>query len=251
MNPYVGHARLPASRTVLTHILHLALLSCFCLVPAAAVAAELKTVIATLEQGYQALTDVQASFAQRSVIAGIDREQKGTGEFAIRKGSGGPAMFRFIYVKPQKQEIICNGKTVWLYIPENRQVMQMDTEALFAGGNGIAISYLTGLGQVSRDFTITFARERQDKKGNYLLELVPKKPSPVMAKLALTISGTAVEQFLASGTAVELFPVVGSTVTDSGGNRTTMEFSGARTNKGISPTRFTFKVPAGVEIIKQ
>ena len=222
-----------------------------CLAPLTVAAAELKEVIAALEHGYQALTDVQASFAQRSVIAGIDREQKGAGEFAIRKGTGGPAMFRFVYVKPQKQEIICNGKTVWLYIPENRQVMQMDTETLLAGGNGIAISYLTGLGQVSRDFTITFARERQDKKGNYLLELVPKKPSPVMAKLALTISGTAVEQFLASGTAVELFPVVGSTVTDAGGNRTTMEFSGARTNKGISPTRFTFKVPAGVEVIKQ
>jgi len=251
MNRYVEHARLPASRRVLINILQLALLTCFCLVPAAAGATELKTVIAALEQGYQALSDVQASFAQRSAIAGIDREQKGAGEFAIRKGSGGPAMFRFIYVKPQKQEIICNGKTVWLYLPENRQVMQMDTEALFAGGNGIAISYLTGLGQVSRDFTITFARERQDKKGNYLLDLVPKKQSPVLSKLMLTVSGTAVEQFQATGKAADPFPLVSSTVIDAGGNRTTMEFSGAKTNKGISPSRFTFKAPSGVEVIKQ
>jgi len=229
----------------------LAVLFCLGLVPGAARAAELKTVVAALEQGYQTLADVQASFSQRSVIAGIDREQKGAGNFSIRKAAGTPAMFRFTYTKPQKQEIICNGKTVWLYIPENKQVMQMDTEALFAGGNGIAISYLTGLGEVSRDFTITFTKERQDNKGDYLLELTPKKPSAVLAKLLLTISGTAVEQFQETGRPTEPFPVVGSTVIDAGGNRTTMEFSGAKTNKGIGPSRFTFKIPAGVEVIKQ
>jgi outer membrane lipoprotein carrier protein len=229
----------------------LAILFCLCIVPVPAGAAELKTVIAALEQGYQTLADVQASFTQRSVIAGIDRVQKGAGDFSIRRAAGGPAMFRFSYTKPQKQEIICNGKTVWLYIPENRQVMQMDTEALFAGGNGIAMSYLTGLGEVSRDFTITFAKEHQDKKGDYLLELTPKKPSAVLVKLLLTISGTAVEQFQETGRPTEPFPVVGSTVIDAGGNRTTMEFSGAKTNKGISPSRFTFKMPAGVEVIKQ
>jgi outer membrane lipoprotein carrier protein len=229
----------------------LAVLFCLGLVPGMTRAAELKTVVAALEQGYQTLADVQASFSQRSVIAGIDREQKGAGNFAIRKAAGTPAMFRFTYTKPQKQEIICNGKTVWLYIPENKQVMQMDTETLFAGGNGIAISYLTGLGEVSRDFTIAFAKEKQDKKGDYLLELIPKKPSAVLAKLLLTISGTAVEQFQETGRPTEPFPVVGSTVIDAGGNRTTMEFSGAKTNKGISPSRFTFKIPAGVEVIKQ
>ena len=239
------------ARNLFAAIRTLPVLFCLCLVPVTVGAAELKTVVATLEQGYQALMDVQAAFAQRSVIAGIDRVQKGAGDFAIRKGAGTPAMFRFNYAKPQKQEIICNGKTVWLYLPENKQVMQMDTEALFAGGNGIAISYLTGLGEVSRDFTITFAKERQDKKGNYLLELTPKKPSAILAKLLLTISGTAVEQFQKSGKPVDLFPVVGSTVIDAGGNRTTMEFSSAKSNKGISPSRFTFKIPAGVEVIKQ
>jgi len=251
MSRHLHRVQASAARNLSAAIRALAVLSCLCLVPVTAGAAELKTVVAALEQGYQALADLQASFAQRSVIAGIDRVQKGAGDFSIRKGAGGPAMFRFTYTKPQKQEIICNGKTVWLYLPENRQVMQMDTETLFAGGNGIAISYLTGLGEVSRDFTITFAKERQDKKGDYLLELTPKKPSPVLTKLLLTISGTAVEQFQETGKPAEPFPVVGSTVIDAGGNRTTMEFTGAKTNKGIGPSRFTFKIPAGVEVVKQ
>jgi outer membrane lipoprotein carrier protein len=251
MNNYLQLMMTIATRRLLSTLRALSLLFCLCLVPVSGVAAELKTVVAALEQGYRALADVQASFAQRSVIAGIDRVQKGAGDFSIRKAAGSPAMFRFSYTKPEKQEIICNGRTVWLYLPENKQVMQMDTETLFAGGNGIAISYLTGLGEVSRDFTITFAKERQDKKGDYLLELTPKKPSAVLAKLLLTISGTAVEQFQKTGKPAEPFPVAGSTVIDAGGNRTTMEFNGAKTNKGISPSRFTFKVPEGVEVIKQ
>ena len=251
MNNYFHRVLTSTVRSMPSFIRALLLFFCLCLIPVRAGAAELKTVVATLEQGYQTLADVQALFVQRSIIAGIDRAQKGAGDFSIRKAAGGSAMFRFSYTKPQKQEIICNGKTVWLYIPDNRQVMQMDTEALFAGGNGIAISYLTGLGEVSRDFTIIFAKEKQDKNGDYLLELTPKKPSAVLAKLLLTISGTAVEQFQETGRPAEPFPVVGSTVIDAGGNRTTMEFSGAKTNKGISPSRFTFKIPAGVEVIKQ
>ncbi len=227
------------------------LLFSLALMPVSATAAELKTVVTAVEKGYRILNDLHASFAQRSVIAGIDRVQKGAGELFIRKVSGGSAMFRFTYTKPQKQEIICNGKTVWLYIPDNKQVMQMETASLFTGGNGIAISYLTGLGELSRDFAISFAKDHQDKKGDYLLELTPKKPSAVMAKLLLTISGTAVEQFQQTGRAADPFPVVGSTVIDAGGNRTTMEFSGAQSNKGIAPTRFTFNVPAGVEVVKQ
>lgn len=238
-------------RKLLPMIQLLSMLFTLSLMPVSAGAAELKTVVAALEQGYQALTDLQASFAQRSIIAGIDRVQKGAGDFSLRKGAGLPAMFRFNYAKPQKQEIVCNGKTVWLYIPDNKQVMQMDTEALFAGGNGIAISYLTGLGEVTRDFTITFAKEHQDKKGDYLLELTPKKGSAGLAKLLLTISGTAVDAFQETGRPKEPFPVVGSTVIDAGGNRTTMEFSAVRSNRGISPSRFTFKVPAGVEVVKQ
>jgi outer membrane lipoprotein carrier protein len=229
----------------------LLLFSCLVLVPEGATAAELKTVVSALEQGYRTLADVHATFAQQSVIAGIDRVQKGAGDFSIKKVTGASAMFRFTYTKPQKQEIVCNGKTVWLYMPDNKQVMQMETEALFAGGSGIAISYLTGLGEVSRDFTVTFAKEHQDKRGDYLLELTPKKPSAVLAKLLLTISGTAVEQFQQTGRPTEPFPVVGSTVIDAGGNRTAMEFSSIQSNRGIPPSRFTFKIPPGVEVIKQ
>ncbi len=211
--------------------------------------ADLADVIATLEQGYNALADVKAAFSQRTTIASIKREERGKGELFIKKGVGGRAMFRFNYDKP-RQQIISDGKQVWYYLPENKQVMVSDVKALFAGGNGIAMNYLTGLGHVSRDFTISFAKDGRDKSGNYVLDMVPKKPNQVMTRLRLTIAAQAVEQYRESGKPLALFPVVESAVDDPYGNRTIIEFSRVKVNQGIGRERFSFKIPKGVEVIK-
>jgi len=220
-----------------------ALSATFCL------AAELPQVVHALEQGYATLNDLQADFSQRSSIAAMKREEKGGGELFIKKGSGKDAMFRFNYTKP-KQQIISNGKKVWYYLPEQKQVMIMELSQLFEGGNGVALNYLTGMGHVSRDFNVVFGAEPRDKKGNYLLELTPKQKSPAMAKIELSIQADAVEQFIAKGHPSTPFPIVSSTVFDQVGNATRIEFSNVRTNRGVESSKFTFKVPAGVEIVK-
>jgi outer membrane lipoprotein carrier protein len=213
-------------------------------------AAELSQVVRTLEQGYATLNDVQAEFSQRSTIAAMKREEKGGGELFIKKGGGKDAMFRFNYTKP-KQQIICNGKKVWYYLPEQKQVMIMDLEQMFEGGNGVALNYLTGLGHVSKDFNIVFAPQPRDKKGNYQLELTPKQKSAAMSKIELSIQAEAVEQFLAKGQPSTPFPVAASTVFDHIGNATRIEFSNVKTNRGLESGKFSFKVPAGVEIVKR
>ena len=231
----------------------LPLLLLFILVsPAAATenAAALKDVVAALEKGYATLQDVQADFNQKTSIAGIKKEQRGSGEVLLKRPGSSTAMFRFNYTKP-KQQIISNGKQVWFYLPENKQVMTSSVADMFKGGNGIALSYLTGMGHVSRDFNITFAKELQDKNGNYQLELIPKSPSPVLAKLSLTVSADVVKSFLQQGTVKDLFPIVSSIVFDAGGNETRIDYSRPRVNKGIDNNKFSFKIPSGVEVIKQ
>jgi outer membrane lipoprotein carrier protein len=211
--------------------------------------ADLKEVIASLEQGYNSLKDVQADFTQRTVIASIKREELGRGELFIKKTAGSSSMFRFDYLKP-RQQIISDGKTAWYYLPDNKQVMVSDIASLFAGGNGIALNYLTGMGHLSRDFSISFAGDGRDKKGNYVLELVPRKPSQAIAKLQLTVAASLVEQFQESGKSQPMFPVVSSMVEDNLGNRTFIELSRVKVNQGIANSRFRFKIPKGVEIIK-
>ncbi|GFO59856.1 outer-membrane lipoprotein carrier protein [Geomonas silvestris] len=213
-------------------------------------AADLNQVVRTLEQGYATLNDVQADFSQRSTISAMKREEKGGGELFIKKGGGKDAMFRFNYTKP-KQQIVCNGKKVWYYLPDQKQVMVMDLAQMFAGGNAVALNYLTGMGHVSKDFNIAFGTEQKDKKGNYVLELTPKQKNPAMAKLQLTIQAAAVDQFVAKGHPSTPFPIVSSMVTDPTGNTTRIEYSNVRPNRGVDSGKFTFKVPSGVEVIKR
>jgi outer membrane lipoprotein carrier protein len=215
----------------------------------AAPGAALKDVVATLEQGYRLLDDVQADFSQRATIASMKREERGGGDFSMKKSAKGPTMFRFDYLKP-RQQIISNGSKVWYYLPDNRQVMVTDMTAFFESGNSIALNYLTGMGNVARDFTVRFVGDGRDKKGNYVLELIPKKPTPAMAKLHLTLSARAVEQFLENGTARDPFPIKASVLYDRLGNTTSIEFSKVRVNRGMPNDRFNFKIPHGVEVIK-
>lgn len=213
--------------------------------------AELTQVVRTLEQGYGTLNDLEATFNQKSTLKTMKREEKGGGVLYIKKGSGRDAMFRFDYSKP-KQQIISNGKTVWYYIPEQKQVMVMEVAELFAeGSSGVALNYLAGMGHVSKDFDISFAGQEKDKKGNYQLDLVPKKKSAAMAKLQLVIDGDAVEEFVDRGRASKPFPILSSTVFDQAGNSTRMEFSKVKTNRGMESGRFNFKIPAGVEVVKR
>ena len=205
-------------------------------------------VIAALEKGYGTITDLQADFSQLTTIASMSREERGNGELFLKKSPGG-AMFRFNYKKPH-QQIISNGRSIWYYLPDNKQVMVSSAKALYEGGNGIALNYLTGIGHLSTDFSAGFPHGGKDSKGNYVLELVPRKSNPSLARLQLTVSAGAVDEYLKTGTARDPFPIVSSVAIDQSGNRTRIDFSRLRINRGIGNDRFTFKIPVGVEVIK-
>jgi len=233
----------------LVSIMMLAFLLCCAASPALAAETTLQQVISTLEQGYASLQDLQASFNQTTALAGFPKPQKGYGELSLRRPPQGTAQFRFDYTVP-KQSIISNGKQVWFYQPENKQVLVSSLEGVMKGGNSIGMAYLTGLGNVSKDFNAAFSKPARDKQGNYLLDLTPRKPTPVLARMRLVIREEAVNAFLSDGQAKEPFPLASSTVIDASGTETSISYSKVRTNSGLPASKFSFNVPKGVEIIK-
>jgi outer membrane lipoprotein carrier protein len=209
----------------------------------------LQDVLAAVKAGYSSIEDLHAEFSQRTYVAVLKREEKGSGEVFLKK-QGGNAMFRFNYIRP-KQQIISNGKNVWYYLPENKQVIISDTAKLFSGGNGIALSYLTGLGNLSDDFNIKLLSESPDKNGNYQLELIPKKHNNAVAKLHLYVPADMVGKVRDKEGTEAFFPIASSVLYDQTGNRTTIEYSKVRVNGKLADDRFHFKTPKGVEVIKQ
>jgi len=230
-------------------VLFLAILLMLPTLALAAQQALLQDILSAVKNGYASMADLHADFSQRTYVAVLKREEKGSGEVFLKK-QGGTAMFRFNYTRP-KQQIISNGKNVWFYLPENKQVIISDTTKLFSGGNGIALSYLTGLGNLSDDFTIRLISESPDKNGNYQLELIPKKHNNSVAKLQLYVPADAVEKVQGGKVPEAFFPIASSVLHDQMGNRTTIEYSKVRLNGNLANEKFNFKAPSGVEVIKQ
>lgn len=213
-----------------------------------------------------AIVDFQADFFQESRIASLDRVQRGRGEVAFKFDRGASArgfadrvprtMFRWEYEQPTNQEIVSDGETMWVYLPENLQVIQSNIEVASRARSNDPVTFLTGLGNLSRDFNIRWASPNTDIEGNYVLELTPRRPSPLIQRLLIVVdrdavleAGPGLELDLRSQTG-DIFPILSTTVYDPNGNSTIIEFSDIRVNRGLTDRYFDFILPAGVEVIR-
>jgi outer membrane lipoprotein carrier protein len=196
-----------------------------------------------------AINDFEADFFQESLIASLDRLQRGRGRVAIKFDRSRPdraplAMFRWQYEQPTSQEIVSDGRTMWVYLPENRQVIQSDMETA-KDRPGDPMTFLTGLGNLSRDFQVSWATPNQDARGNFVLELRPRRPSPMIERMLVVVDGQALQSRTRRH-----FPILATTVYDPGGNSTLIEFSNIQVNRGLPPQHFHFTIPSGVEVVR-
>jgi len=173
-------------------------------------AATLREVIRTLETPFQTgteakyrINDYAADFFQESKIASLDRLQRASGTvevaFDYRNERSVPIVkFHWRYEQPTNQEIVSDGETMWVYLPENNQVILSNIELINKANQNDPMTFLTGLGNLSRDFTISWAVPNQDVDGNYVLELTPRRVSSLINKLVIVVDRYAVEAYLAA-----------------------------------------------------
>ncbi|MDY0269118.1 LolA family protein [Trichloromonas sp.] len=202
-----------------------------------------------------AIRDFEADFFQESRIVSLDRVQNGSGrvlvKFDHRSGDqASKARFRWNYDQPTTQEIVSDGETVWVYLPDNNQVIQSDIEQATQSRSDDPVTFLTGLGNLSRDFQIGWAEPNRDPDGHFILELRPRRASPLIQRLLLVVNREAVAPAGQPARAGGIFPLLSSTVFDPSGNSTIIEFSAPRVNGGIPDSTFRFILPAGVEVIR-
>lgn len=216
----------------------------------------LDDVVARIESNYKNVAAFKGSFKQKATLKTLNRVQESMGKLFYKK----PNKFKWQYTKPTEQEITSDGKTLWIYLPENKQVYiyeLMDNQGI--GGEGqIPGNFLNNLGDLGRDFNVKWRTPTErDAQGNYLIELVPKSPVASIHELLLVIPRDI------TTTSSSAFPVIASTVRDAYGNTTNIEFINieiletvdgtAKAKKktgGLPDTMFTYTPPVGVEIIK-
>lgn len=229
-------------------------------------AVSLSDVVNTLETPFQAETaadyrilDYSADFSQESKIASLDRLQRANGRVEVAFGyravptkrTGPTVKFHWQYDSPTTQKIVSNGTTMWVYLPENNQVIESNLELVNKADQSDPMAFLTGLGNLSRDFSISWAMPQQDTEGNYVLQMTPRQSSALIGKLVIVVDRHAVERFHNRDKAKRpWFPIRSTTVYDPSGNSTVIQFSNLSVNHGIPDTVFDFIVPEGVQVVR-
>ena len=191
----------------------------------------LDEVVQKIQDTYEQTGQVKAHFTQALTLKAMQKTQLEEGTFYFKK----PKRMRWVYTKPAAKELVINPEKAWLYVPADKVAYVQDAESLFK--STVSVRFLAGIGKLKDDFRISFAGDKKvDKAGNYLLDLVPVKPEEAVKKLQVAVNR-------------ESFQIVKVVLFDPYGNVTTLTFSGLELNKDLPDSLFTFKPPAGVDVM--
>ncbi len=210
-------------------VLTLVLLVTPAVVPAAA--QSLDDVVREIEAVYSRMTDLRADFTQTAFNKSLNQTIPARGTVYLKKGG----KLRWEYTEPTPQEIVSDGKKLWVYTPTLNQANVADAPEALAGPAG---SFLAGLGRLRTEFQVRFLNPAQpkDADGSWVLDLTPKQPLPTLTRLILSVDGKSWE-------------IRKAIVHDQFENTVTMRFTKMAVNSGLPERTFTFVAPKGVVIV--
>jgi outer membrane lipoprotein carrier protein len=199
--------------------------------PAPAYAQSLDDVVREIEAVYSRMTDLRADFTQTAFNKSLNQTIPARGTVYLKKGG----KLRWEYTEPTPQEIISDGKKLWVYTPTLNQANVADAPEALAGPAG---SFLAGLGRLRTEFQVRFLNPAQpkDAEGNWALDLTPKQPLPTLTRLILSVDPKGWE-------------IRKAVVHDQFENTVTMRFTKMAVNSGLPDRTFTFVAPKGVVIV--
>lgn len=210
-----------------------ALAGCLALATPALAAPTLDEAVSALEQAQRKVTDLKATFRQTAVNKALNQTIEARGTLYLKK----PGRLRWEYQTPTPQEIVSDGTRLWIYTPELKQVNVSAAPAALVGPAG---SFLQGLGQVREHFDPRFLNPAQpvDAEGLLVLDLAPKRPQPLLARLIVSVDPRT-------------WLVRQAIVHDELGNTVTVRFGDTVVNSGLSDSLFVFVPPPGVAVVQQ
>jgi outer membrane lipoprotein carrier protein len=181
-----------------------------------------------LQQRYQGIRDFSADFVH-SYRGGVLRTQtRERGTVAVKK----PGRMRWVYTDPERKEFVADGRKVYSYIPQDKQVIVSDVPADDQATTPAL--FLAGKGDISRDFTAAYADN--PAPGTVALKLTPRKPEPEYEYLIVSVDPTTLQ-------------IRSLTTRDRQGGESTLSFSNLKENRGLTDKEFAFRIPRGVDVI--
>jgi outer membrane lipoprotein carrier protein len=170
------------------------------------------------------LQSLEAQFKQTLTDSKGQVTDQSSGTLAIRR----PNRFRWDYKEPHEQLIVSDGSRIWLYDPDLEQVtVRRLTDSLSA----TPAMLLSGEGKLADNFTVT--KTSQDTMAQWVM-LEPKRNDTDFKWVRLGFAGEVLRYMQ---------------LADKLGQITTLEFTDVEKNAPLDPSRFTFNVPPGADVI--
>ncbi len=187
--------------------------------------------VGKLEQAYESLQDMQAAFKQKTTSGAIAVVQQAAGRVYFKKT--GKMLWK--YETPEEQLIVLDGKTLWFYLPAEKQAMKNNFTTV---PQHIVADLFRGRMDVQEKYKVRLMpREQGDSGDHVLLELVPIEPDPTLSKLVLRLDP---KRYLVRSTLL----------TDAFGNCTELMFEDIRVDQGLPDSLFAFTPPGDVDIFE-
>ena len=191
-------------------------------------AVDVDEIVRRVQGRFDATADFTADVEQDLLVASAGRTLSARGTVAFKR----PGRMRWTLENDEKQVIVADGATLWVYQPDEQQVLKSPFESAFR--SAAPISFLTGVGRIGDDFTASL--DGKDPGHVYLL-LVPRRDEQELGRLRLRVE-------------TKEYGIVGAEIRDPMGNVTTLRFSKLRRNVGLADSLFRFDVPAGIDVIE-
>lgn len=134
-------------------------------------------VITKIENRYS-VPGFSARFIQESTLKAMGITDIATGKMFVKR----PGMMRWEYEKPEKQIVITDGENLWIYRPDDNQVMVGRAPEFFGTGKGA--TFLSDIRIIRRNF---FVSKVKDRDGYIVLDLQPKEKKADVAKIYISI----------------------------------------------------------------
>ena len=195
----------------------------------------LEKILDGLEKRYSS-PSFTAEFNQESTLKAMDITDTASGTVMVKR----PGMMRWEYGTPEPQTIVTDGDSLWIYRPEDNQVMLGKAPAFFKDGKGAG--FLSDIKLLREKFDISMEegyanRDIADKDSDYRLKLEPRDPSLELAAIFIAVDP---ETYLINNI-VTLNPYE---------DETRIRIGNYNFDVALEDDLFHFKIPQGVDILE-
>lgn len=188
---------------------------------------DLENFLGNTQSGSASFTQTVTAPARSGESAPRARVSSGRFEF-LR-----PDRFRFEYRKPFEQTIVADGTTLWLYDVDLNQVTSRNQAQALGSAPAALVAASANLNKLAEVFVIKSAA---DADGLSWVQATPRQRD---GQIKLIRMGFAQGQLAVLD------------MEDSFGQRSTIRFEGFKGNAQLSAGHFSFKPPAGADVLKQ